>query len=377
MSFEQGPIRPPSEAASLLIRVNRNCPWNKCGFCPVYKGRHFSRRFVEEIVSDIDEVADAVQQIQERTARLAHAEDTNRCIARFLGTSHPGSAMQAAAWWLLKGQRTVFLQDADPLSMGTEGLIEVLGHLKRRLPGITRVTAYARTATLARRGRERLTMLREAGLDRVHVGIESGSDRVLDLVSKGATFARHVKGGRAAVEAGLELSAYVMPGLGGAALSEEHAVQSARCIAEVRPDFTRLRTLAITRRAPLAWEAERGNLLVMDDDSVVREIRLFIQGLDGVHTMLRSDHILNLIGDLEGDLPDDHGRLMRKVDGYLGMSDKDRLLYRIGRRAGLLHGIEDLDDPAHRNRAEALLHEVGEDPANVDRACRELMEQWV
>lgn len=377
MSFEQGPIRPPSEAASLLIRVNRNCPWNRCAFCPVYKRRRFSRRTVQEVISDIDEVADAVELMGEDVSGLDSEQDRSRRIAGYLQSSHPGSAAQAAAWWMLRGQGTVFLQDADPLSMSTEKLVRILEHLGKRLPDVTRVTAYARTATLARRGTEKLEALRKAGLKRVHVGFESGSDRVLRLVEKGATFDQHVRGGRAAVEAGLELSAYVMPGLGGRRLSREHATDSARCIAEVQPHFTRLRTLAVTPRAAISQMVTRGELEVMGDDDVVREIRIFIEGLASVETRLRSDHILNLIGTLEGDLPGDHDLLLKRIDEYLSMDEDRRLMYRLGRRAGLFTGPGDLSDARAISRASALLEEVGADAASVDLACRELMDRWV
>jgi hypothetical protein len=211
----------------------------------------------------------------------------------------------------------------------------------------------------------------------VHVGFESGSDRVLDLVAKGSTISRHVRGGRAAIEAGLELSAYLMPGLGGKALTVEHAVMSARVVAEVEPHFTRLRTLAITPRAPLATMVEEGRFEPLGDDEVMREIRLFLENLEGVRTRLRSDHILNLLGDLEGDLPDDLGRLVDLVDAYLSLPGPERLAYRLGRRAGLFQCLDDLSDPVRLARARALVEEVGGDPESVDRACRELMSQWV
>ena len=376
MGFEQGPIRPPSESGSLLIRIGRNCPWNRCAFCPVYKGSEFSKRSVEEIVSDIDEVADALDLVREESWRRGEGGSPSEALlAGLLRTSHPGSAAQAAALWLLRGEGTVFLQDADPVSMSSEKLEKILAHLKRRLPGVRRVTAYARSATLASRGPAKLSRLRDAGLDRVHVGFESGSDRVLELVSKGVTAEMHVAGGRAAIEAGLELSAYVMPGLGGASLSREHAVESARCIALVEPNFTRLRTLAVVPRAPLAAMVGRGEFTPLGDDDTVREIRTFLERLEGVRTSLRSDHILNLLGDLEGDLPSDLDRLLGLVDSYLALPETERRVYRLGRRAGLLRAPEDLADPRRRARAEAILADVGTE--GVDDACRELMEQWV
>jgi radical SAM superfamily enzyme YgiQ (UPF0313 family) len=63
-SFEQGPIRPPNEARSLLLRLTRNCPWNQCLFCPVYKNQKFSLRSVEEIKTDIQTAKDMADDIK-------------------------------------------------------------------------------------------------------------------------------------------------------------------------------------------------------------------------------------------------------------------------------------------------------------------------
>lgn len=377
MSFEQGPIRPPSEASSLLIRVARNCPWNRCAFCPVYKRRRFSRRSLAEVLEDIDEVGKALDLISEELGQHEEGTEPLGMLSRHVWRFGPGSAMQAAARWLLCGEGTVFLQDADPLCMRTEQLEEVLLHLKERLKGVERVTAYARTATLAARGPEKLRRLREAGLDRVHVGIESGSDRVLDLVSKGATAAKHQRGGRAAMEAGLELSAYIMPGLGGRELWREHAIESARCIAAIEPHFTRLRTLALNPRAPLAETAAGGGFELLDDDEVMQEIRLFLEHLEGVRTRLCSDHILNLLGDLEGDLPEEHKSLLEKVDRYLDLQNEERITYRTGRRAGMLQGLDDLDDPPKRANVEALVEKIGANAETVNQVCSALMSRWV
>ncbi len=380
MTFEQGPIRPPSEAASLLIRVSRNCPWNGCTFCPVYKGRDFSKRTTAEVMGDIDEVAAAIDRIRAESWRGGQGGAVSpSMVASVMRSEGQGSAMQAAAIWLWRGQGTVFLQDADPLAMRTEDLEKVLRRLGERLQGITRVTAYARSATLASRGAGRLRRLEDAGLDRVHVGVESGSDRVVALVRKGATHGLRVRGGRAASGAGLELPAYVMPGLGGVDLSVEHAEESARCIAEIGPHFTRLRSLAVTDRAPLTGLEASGAFRPLGDDAQAKEVRLFVERLvrDGARTALRSDHILNLIGDLDGDLPGDGPRLLGMVDAYLDLPAAERRLYRLGRRAGLFSGVEDLGHAARRVHAEAIAAEVGDYDAGVDAACRDLVSQWI
>jgi radical SAM superfamily enzyme YgiQ (UPF0313 family) len=205
--YEQGVIRPPSEASSLLVRVTRNCPWNQCVFCPAYKGVKFSRRTVEEVKRDIDEM-----------------------VAEHRGISRVAS---------------VFLQDADSLLLPTDELVAILEYLREKLPKIDRITTYARARTLRKKGVEDLRRLKEAGLTRVHAGLESGSEKVLQLIKKGLTQEDIITGGRYVMDAGLELSEYIMPGIGGRALSEEHALETAKVLNQVRPDFIRVRTFAM------------------------------------------------------------------------------------------------------------------------------------
>jgi hypothetical protein len=378
MPFEQGPIRPPSEAESLLLRLTRNCPWNRCTFCPVYKGRKFSKRPVDDILSDIDEVAGGAERVRELSWRMGCGGEVTRSVAAaVLESAGTGPAEAAAALWLYHGRGSVFLQDSDALVLPHESLIRILEHLRSALPGVKRVTCYSRSATLARRKPGKLTEIRMAGLDRVHVGMESGSDRVLELARKGATSRLHIEGGLAALQAGLELSEYVMPGLGGEALSREHALESARVITAISPHFTRLRSLGIRRGTPLRLMAEGGRFSPLDDDALVAEIRLLVEHLEGAHTRLVSDHILNLLGELEGRLPEELPALLGILDAYLDLPDHERELFRLGRRAGLLHSTSDLGRPGLRSAVEQLSRQVGDMGRSVGDICAELLEKMI
>ena len=378
MPFEQGPIRPPSEAESLFLRVTRNCPWNRCVFCPVYKGRRFSRRSDEEILADIGELAGGVARAKDLSLRMGEGGVVTRAVAvAVLGDPATSPAEACAAAWLYQGEGSIFLQDSDALVIPAASIVRILETLKTRLPGITRITCYSRSATLSKKGAAALKRIREAGLDRVHVGMESGSDRVLELVKKGATAKLHVEGGRAAVEAGLELSEYVMPGLGGKDLSERHARESARVIREISPHFVRLRSLGMRKGAPLLTMAERGEFKAMGDDDMVREIRSFIVQLEDARTMLVSDHILNLMGDLEGRLPGDAPALLETIDSYLGLPERERDIYRVGRRLGLFHSVRDLGDPERRRMAERLYLEAAGEPGAVDALCSRLLSRMI
>lgn len=378
-SFEQGPIRPPSEAGSLLLRFTRNCPWNKCTFCPVYKRREFSRRSLEEIKQDIDAVFEIIEALKKLSFSLGFAGAMNREVlsAVFSDPSH-NDCFRHVAYWHIVGNGTVFIQDANSLMLPSPMLISALQYLRSRVPGITRITSYARSSTLARKRVEDLKEMRAAGLDRIHVGMESGADRVLEFVKKGTTAAQHIEGGRRVIEAGMELSEYVMPGLGGVAMSQEHAVESARVLNAIDPHFIRLRSLRIPPRAPLYKDKAEGRFVPLSDDDVVREIRLFIETLDGIHSTLASDHIMNLLQDVEGRFPRDKPAMLATIDRYLALPLEERQLYRLGRRGGALVSLDDLDDPVMRGRLQLAMKElVQQTGGDLEKLITELADRYI
>ncbi len=378
--FEKGPIRPPSEARSLLIRLTRNCPWNKCTFCPVYKGTKFSMRDVEEVKADIDTVFDISSAIKELSFKMGCAGEVTEEVARrvFSGGLGFNEDIKYIAFWLYSGGKNVFLQDANSLVMKPSDLFEILVHLKERFPDIDRITTYARSATAARMKPEDMKMLKEAGLTRVHIGLESGSDTVLEFVKKGTTAKQHVLGGRNVVDAGLELSEYVMPGLGGRKWTEEHAVESARVLNQINPHFIRIRSLHVHEIMPLMKDVEEGNFSLLTDDEVAREIRLFLENLEGIESRIVSDHILNLLEEVEGKLPEDREKMLGVVDAYLDLDDDDRLLYRIGRRAGFMRSTTDLLEIDLRDRAERLMErlQLSSDGEGEDM-LRQIMNSYI
>ena len=213
--FEQGPIRPPSEAASLLIRVTRNCPWNRCSFCPVYKGTKFSIRPVDHVKRDIDSVHRQVEAIRQMADTRATSKRARSMPPPAGQTPGEIQALNAALHWHAGGMRSIFIQDANSMIVKPADLTAILVHLKKCFPWVERVTSYARSHTIARIKDDDLKTIAAAGLNRIHIGLESGSDLVLKLVQKGADKATHIKAGRKVKAAGMELSEYVMPGLGG------------------------------------------------------------------------------------------------------------------------------------------------------------------
>jgi hypothetical protein len=369
--FEQGPIRPPSEADSLLIRVTRNCPWNRCTFCPVYKERTFSRRPVQHVREDIRRVAAYLDVLRQEGGPVTYAD------AAAAAGLDDWPAFCAAANWLDAGMRSIFLQDANSLILKPGDLIDLVRELGNRFPAVERITSYARSQTVDRWTADDLGALAVAGLNRLHVGLESGSDRVLDLARKGVTREIHIRAGRAAKAAGMELSEYVMPGLGGRDLSAIHAQRTAEAVNAIDPHFIRLRTLALPPPAPLAAAAAVGDFVPCTERETVAEIRMFIAGLEGITSRLVSDHILNLLPEIEGDLPVDKARLLAVLDRFLALSPDEQVLFQVGRRAMLFRSLDEMDLPGPRERAARLVRRLDVTPGNVDEIVATLMAGFV
>ena len=369
--FEQGPIRPPSEADSLLIRVTRNCPWNRCTFCPVYKGATFSLRPIEHVIADIDGVFAALLVINEALAERGGltVQDLNDLALQRPEVTR--RAFFAGANWLLRGGQSVFLQDANSLVVKPDALIRILRHVKNRFPWVSRVTSYARSQTIYRINDADMGRIADAGLNRIHIGLESGSDEVLSRTRKGATKDQHIVAGRRVKSAGIELSEYVMPGLGGVSLSSAHAAETADALNRIDPDFIRLRTLTIPTGAPLAAEHESGAFVKCSDFEVAREIRSLIAALDGINSILASDHNNNLLPEVEGRLPDDKARMLGVLERFLALPPTERAVYQVGRRAGLFQALADLDSPDQRIHVERICERLAITPDNVD----EILEQ--
>ncbi|MGD9330679.1 MAG: radical SAM protein [Desulfobacterales bacterium] len=375
--FEQGPIRPPSEANSLLIRVTRNCPWNRCRFCPVYKGRRFSLRPVEHVIEDIERVyryVAAIRKITGGNGRLS--PDDVRRIGESIVPSDE-AALHAALHWQAGGMQSIFIQDANSLVIKPADLLAVLTRLRDRFPWVARITSYARSHTVARIADADLQAFAAAGLNRIHIGLESGSDRVLARMQKGITKAGHIKAGRKIKQAGMELSEYVMPGLGGRDLSREHALETADCLNQINPDFIRLRTLAIPNHTELHQDFDAGRFEKLTDREMARETLLFLETLDGIHSTVKSDHILNLFQEVEGRLPEDKAAMTAVIRRFLDLAPEDQVIYQVGRRLGLFSRLADMDRPKRRARAAQACQLYGIDAGNVDRTIDELMKRFI
>jgi hypothetical protein len=378
--FEQGPIRPPNEAQSLLLRLTRSCPWNRCLFCPVYKQLPFSLRTVAEIRCDIEAARRVADEIAALSVAMGYGAAVTDAVVNRVLAGEPSPAYRSVALWMYYGTGACFLQDADNLIMRTDDLVEVLRFLRRTFPEIRRVTTYSRSRTVIRKPVEALCRIREAGLDRVHIGLESGCDAVLRFMQKGVSAAQHVDAGRRLIAAGLEVSEYVMPGLGGREMWRAHALDTARVLNAINPHFIRLRSLRVPSRVPLHAKLVDGSFHAQTDDELAAELALFIGALDGITSTLTSDHIMNLLEDVSGTLPGDKERMLAAVAAYRNLPDEERLVYRVGRRGGVFRTIADLErDPATCRRIRGLIDDVRrrEGPEGVERFITEMVDQYI
>lgn len=302
MDIVTGPIRPPSEAYSLLLRVTENCPWNRCEFCTVFKEKRFAIRPVAEVKQDIL----AARRLADDA--IAWAKET--------GASVTEVARYNGIMWLTDGGvKSAFLQDSDSMIVKAEPLAEVVEFLRRIFPELERICSYARGKTLCHKTLGEMKRLRAAGLSRVHIGLETGDDELLAYIQKGATSADMIEGGKRAVDAGLEVSEYVMPGLGGKERWRQHVQGTARVLNAVNPHFIRLRSFHVLPGSPMYEKAMRGEYHVQSIEGALTEVRALIEALNVTSQVVTSDYAWNyFMGDIDGKLPEDREKLLRSFD---------------------------------------------------------------
>jgi radical SAM superfamily enzyme YgiQ (UPF0313 family) len=375
-NFELGPIRPPSEAESILIRLTRNCPWNKCAFCPVYKNKKYSRRTMDDIKSDIDSIHFIYNKIQESIESDDSSNFINNEFLKSVTNKYnlDHSNVRQVAFWMNFGMKNVFLQDADSLVLKTENIVEILNHITLKIPTVQRITTYARSRTVSSKGLDDLIKIRKAGLNRIHIGMESGSDQVLKLIDKGTTHDDQILAGRNAKTAGFEISEYYMPGLGGKNLIQENAIQSAKVINEINPDFIRIRSTVPMPGTPLAEMMTDKTWLPSSEIEKIKELKLFIENLNGINSFFMSDHIMNLLEEINGKLPGDKNEMLDLIDKFLNMQHDDRDSFIIGKRMGYFRKLSEYHKNSEVEKAKSY---ISENFNTIDEGILEILKNYL
>ena len=278
----EGPIyRPPSEANSLLVQATIGCPWNKCTFCMVYKnGPKFRIRSVKEIKEDL-----------------------------LWAKNNLGSSFE-----------TVFFPSGNTIIMKTEDFIEILKYTKKLFPNLKRITIYGSAQYIERKGLDDLKKLAKAGLSRIHVGLESGDDEVLKSVKKGSTKDVQIKAGVLVKKAGMELSEYIVIGLGGKKRSKQHIQETVKALNKINPDFIRIRTFLPKINTPILEEINSGEFQILSPHEALQEIYEMIKGLK-VSSQICSDHYTNYI-QVNGKLPKDKDDMLKTIESALKRDEK-------------------------------------------------------
>ncbi|MBW1788634.1 MAG: radical SAM protein [Deltaproteobacteria bacterium] len=324
--FETGVYRPPSEGGSysLLLRVTRNCPWNKCTFCGMYKEEKFAIRSVEEIKGDIDAVAAVRDDLRAISMAQGHGGGVTRDAVLELIRNAPdlnfSHGIGMVLDWLHSGGKTAFLQDANSPVMKTENLVAILKHLRSTFPSLERVTSYARSKTIARKSPEELKAICEAGLDRLHVGLETGDPDLLKQIKKGSAPEDHITGGKKAMAAGYQLSEYWMPGLGGKNDWKAHAKGTARVLNAIDPHYIRSRPFFPHPGTPLFDDYQSKDKELLSPREQLVELRLMVEELE-VTSKVCFDHAGNHWTGRDG-----RTLFSLSYEGYKFPEEKERVL---------------------------------------------------
>jgi radical SAM superfamily enzyme YgiQ (UPF0313 family) len=271
ITYHEPLFRPPSEARSLILQITLGCSWNKCSFCEMYTSKQFTARKEEEVFTDIDSFLPYADQI-----------------------------------------RRVFLADGDPLVLSTKRLLRILNKVKKTFPNLQRVSTYASPSNLARKSNEELKELYEAGLTLLYVGIESGDSQVLECIQKGETFETTIEGLNKSKAIGMNSSVMIINGVGGTALSHQHAINSAKVLNETQPKYAS--TLVLTAHKGLDHYKGRflGEFEELNQVQLFTELQLFMQHLELEETIFRSDHASNNLV-LKGVLGKDKQRFLDQI----------------------------------------------------------------
>lgn len=326
LSFAIGVYRPPSEggSASLLLRITENCPWNRCTFCELYKENSFVYRSVKAIKSDIDAVKKISDEISAVSREMGQdgriTRDVGMAILRADPSLNSNPSFITVFNWLYSGGKTAFLQDADSMIMRPQEFLDVLKYLREKLPALVRVTSYARSKTLAQRKQEDLKAFRDAGLDRLHVGLETGDDELLKIVRKGVTGAEQIAGGKKAMAAGFQLSEYWMLDLGGRERWRQHAENTASVLNAVNPHYIRSRPFVPRMGTPIYEDYEQGRLHISSPHERLEELRVLIERLN-VTSRVCFDHNINAWTNRRGGL-----LFHQDYEGYKFPEEKPLLL---------------------------------------------------
>lgn len=274
-SYEEPLFRPPSEALSMIFQVTIGCSWNQCAFCEMYTTKDFHVKSEELVMQEISEAGRHYPQV-----------------------------------------RKVFLADGDAMVLSSGKLMRILQTLKQAFPRLNRVSAYAMPRNMVSKSPQELRELKEAGLKLIYVGLESGDDELLDIISKGESFASSVEGLIKAHEAGINSSVMILTGLGGVNMSDSHALKSAELLNETQPQYASTLVLSLPFGRKHFLKRLQRPFELPDKQGLLMELHRFIANTSLKETVFRSDHASNYLV-LKGLLGRDKERFLQEIENAL------------------------------------------------------------
>lgn len=279
MRYEGVVYRPPSEAYSLIIQATIGCSHNKCTFCSMYKDKKFKIRNIEEIVEDLKE---------------------GRNVYKYV--------------------KRVFIADGDALIIKTQDLITILKTINELFPECERVGIYGSPKSILNKTKDELKELNSLGLGIVYLGLESGSDKILEKINKGVTASQMIEASKKIKKSGIKLSVTLISGIGGKEYSIEHAVESVKVLNEMKPDYIGLLTLLLEENTKLYQEIQEGKFKLLTPVEILMETRKLVEGLNLDNCIFRSNHASNYV-PLRGTLMEDKQLILEQIDEGLRMTD--------------------------------------------------------
>ncbi len=274
MRYKGSVYRPPSEARSYLVQVTYGCTHNKCKFCSMYRDKPFKIREMSEIVEDLHMARSYFSRVDR-----------------------------------------VFLCDGDALILSNDRLKEIIGHVYKILPEVQRISMYGSPKDVLLKSHEELVELREHGVEFIYIGAESGSDKVLANIEKGATRAEIIEAVKKIEASGIKASVTFISGLGGKDNWREHAIETGTMISEMGASYVGVLTLLLEETAPLYQDVLDGTFKLLSAEEVVHETLLMMENInvsEDSPCVFRSNHASNYVS-LRGDLPKDKEKFLKQL----------------------------------------------------------------
>ncbi len=275
MRYEGKLYRPPSEADAYIVQATIGCSYNHCTYCDMYRDKKFRVRPLDETLADLD------------AAGAAFGDDVQK----------------------------LFVADGDALMLPTEHWLAVLERARKRFPNLRRASCYAMARNVLAKSDDELRALREAGLQILYIGPESGDDITLERIAKGDDFDAHVRAAERAHAAGMELSVIVLLGIA-MERSAEHAARTAELITKMDPEYFAALTVTVVPGTPLAKLHAKGRFAVPEVDGLLRELRAIVDAARPTDALFRTNHASNYL-PLGGRLPRDRARIVGLIDRAL------------------------------------------------------------